>query len=162
VKDQEYFYLPGLYNEWLDPETSQFVMTVAFGITDANYVMSQIHNSKKRMPAMLTEDLAWEWLMEKPSEERLTQIARTQIPSRLLDFCTVDRNYRSTLEATPLDYPGLPAINTSFINTEELQFNHWPADLEPVLHGEEEGAVVEQMAGAHYFAGTGNQGDLFS
>src|SRR6201996_1818725 len=125
LKAQEYFYLPGLYNEWLDPETGQFVNTVAFGITDSNTVMSQIHNSKKRMPSILTEDLAWEWLMEKPTEERLSQIARTQIPSRLLEFCTVDRNYRTTLEATPLEYPELAAIDTTFVDTEELQFNHW-------------------------------------
>ncbi|QXV66823.1 SOS response-associated peptidase family protein [Mucilaginibacter sp. 21P] len=59
VKDHEYFFLPGLYNEWLDPETSQFVNTVAIGITEANTVMSQIHNSKNRMPTILTEELAW-------------------------------------------------------------------------------------------------------
>lgn len=125
LKDQEYFYLPGLYNEWLDPETGQFVNTVAFGITDSNYVMSQIHNSKKRMPSILTEDLAWEWLMEKPNEARLSQIARTQIPSSLLEFCTVDRDYRKTLEATPIEYPELAAIDTTFVDSEELQFNHW-------------------------------------
>lgn len=125
LKDQEYFYLPGLYNEWLDPETGQFVNTVAFGITDSNYVMSQIHNSKKRMPSILTEDLAWEWLMEKPDEARLSQIARTQIPSSLLEFCTVDRDYRKTLEAIPIEYPELAAIDTTFVDTEELQFNHW-------------------------------------
>ena len=131
LKEQEYFYLPGLYNEWLDPETGQFVNTVAFGITDSNSVISQIHNSKKRMPSILTEDLAWEWLMEKPSAERLSQIARTQIPSNLLEFCTVDRNYRTTLEATPLEYPELAAIDTTFVDTEELQFNHWQ-DLQTV------------------------------
>jgi hypothetical protein len=116
----------------LDPETSQFVNTVAFGITGSNIVMDQIHNSKKRMPTILTEDLAWEWLMEKPNEERLSQIARTQIPSQLLEFCTIDRNYRTTLEATPLDYPELAPIDMTFVDTEELAFNHWPA-LEPSL-----------------------------
>lgn len=161
VKDHEYFYLPGLYNEWLDPETSQFVMTVAFSITDSNYVMSQIHNSKKRMPSILTEDLAWEWLMEKPSDERLSQIARTQIPSRLLEFCTVDRNYRTTLEATPLDYPELPAIDMAFVDTEELAFNYWPADQEPAMH-DESGTVVEQTVRTYYPRGMKPQGDLFS
>jgi putative SOS response-associated peptidase YedK len=161
VKGQEYFYLPGLYNEWLDPETSEFVMTVAFGITDSNHVMSQIHNSKKRMPAILTDELAWEWLMEKPSEERLAQIARTQIPSRLLDFCTVDRNYRTALEATPVEYPELAPINTSFMDTEELQFNHWPADLEPAMHEQEEMTVVEETIRTYYPPGM-KQGDLFS
>ena len=162
VKDHEYFYFPGLYNEWLDPETSQFVNTVAFGITGSNIVMDQIHNSKKRMPTILTEDLAWEWLMEKPGEERLTQIARTQIPSRLLEFCTIDRDYRTTLEATPLDYPELQPINTSFIDTEELEFNHWPRDLEPVLHGGDEGTKVEEAVRTSYTTAVKKLGDLFS
>jgi putative SOS response-associated peptidase YedK len=161
LKGQEYFYLPGLYNEWLDPETSQFVTTVAFGITDSNHVMSQIHNSKKRMPSILTDELAWEWLMEKRSEERLSQIARTQIPSRVLDFCTVDRNYRTALEATPVEYPELAPINTSFMDTEELQFNHWPADLEPAMHEQEEMTVVEETIRTYYPPGM-KQGDLFS
>lgn len=129
VKGQEYFFMPGLYNEWLDPETSEFVNTVAIGITEANAVMAQIHNVKKRMPTILTEDLAWEWLMEKPSEDRLTQIARTQIPSKLLDFCTIDPNYRTTLEATPKDYPELEPVDMSYVDTEDLAFNHWP-DIE--------------------------------
>lgn len=164
VKGHEYFYMPGLYNEWLDPETSQFVNTVAFGITNSNLVMDQIHNSKKRMPTILTDELAWEWLMEKPSEERLSQIARTQIPSRLLEFCTVDRNYRKELEATPLDYPELPAIDTSFIDTEELEFNHWPDDLEPVLAGVERPSmtVVESTVKTYHPPAMNPQGDLFS
>jgi len=174
VKGHEYFYMPGLYNEWLDPETSQFVNTVAFGITGSNIVMDQIHNSKKRMPAILTDDLAWEWLMEKPSEERLSQIARTQIPSRLLEFCTVDRNYRTTLEATPLDYPELAPIDTSFVGTEELEFNHWPDDLEPWPHEAPEPVTVEQTVTTYYpgkppkeekarsyYPGNLSQGELF-
>jgi putative SOS response-associated peptidase YedK len=161
VKGHEYFFLPGLYNEWLDPDTSQFVNTVAFGITDSNSVMSQIHNSKKRMPSILTEELAWEWLMEKPNEERLSQIARTQIPSKLLDFCTIDRNYRTALEATSLEYPELTAIDTSFVDTEELQFNHWPADLEPSLHGKREMVMAEETTGTYYPERMSGQGDLF-
>jgi len=161
LKDHEYFYLPGLYNEWLDPETSEFVTTVAFGITDSNQVMSQIHNSKKRMPAILTEELAWEWLMEKPGEERLSQIARTQIPSRLLDFCTVDRNYRTALETTALEYPELAPIDISFINTEELQFGHWPADPETVV-AEKEEMVMAGETGRSYDPRGMDQGDLFS
>ncbi|MDT3402279.1 SOS response-associated peptidase [Mucilaginibacter terrae] len=162
VKGQEYFYLPGLYNEWLDPETSQFVMTVAFGITEANHIMSQIHNSKKRMPSILTEDLAWEWLMEKPTEERLSEIARTQIPSRMLDFCTVDRNYRTALEASPLDYPELAPIDMSFVDTEELQFNHWPAQLDALKDERSELVIAGESAKMDYHHGTSGQGNLFS
>ncbi|QQL49920.1 SOS response-associated peptidase [Mucilaginibacter ginkgonis] len=125
IKDKEYFYMPGLYNEWLDPETSTFVNTVAFGITDANMVMAQIHNSKKRMPTILTEDLAWEWLMEKPDKERLSHIARTQIPSRLMEFCTIDKSYRTTLNAEPANYADLTQIETTSIDTEQLSYDNW-------------------------------------
>jgi putative SOS response-associated peptidase YedK len=129
VKGREYFWMPGLFNEWFDKEKGGWVTTVAIGITEANSLMKQIHNSKLRMPTILTDDLAWEWLMEKPSEDRLTQIARTQIPSRMLEFCTIDPDYRITLEATQKDYPDLPALDTSYLDiVEELQFNHWPSD----------------------------------
>lgn len=138
VKNQEYFFMPGLYNEWLDPETSQFVNTVAIGITEANALMRQVHNTKLRMPTILTEDLAYEWLLGKPSEERLSTIARTQIPSRLLEFCTIDPDYRTAKEATPRNFDELEPIDTAYLDfAEELPFNHWPDDLEPVLAGGE-------------------------
>lgn len=140
VKGQDYFFMPGLYNEWLDPETTRFVNTVAIGITKANELMKQIHNTKLRMPTILTEDLAWEWLMEKPGEERLQQIARTQIPSRLLEYCTIDPEYRKSLEATPKDFAELPALDTTYLYREELEFDHWPAT--PFEPEPEEAAAV--------------------
>jgi putative SOS response-associated peptidase YedK len=161
VKGREYFYMPGLYNEWLDPETTQFVNTVAIGITEANDLMRQVHNSKLRMPTILTEDLAYEWLMEKPEEERLSTIARTQIPSRLLDYCTIDPDYRKTLEATPKEFTDLAALNTSFLYSEELQFDHWPADLTPFLHGSEEELMVGETVRTNYPPEMAGQGDLF-
>lgn len=144
VKDQEYFYMPGLYNEWLDPETTQFVNTVAIGITKANDLMKQIHNTKLRMPTILTEDLAWEWLMEKPGEERLQLIARTQIPSRLLEYCTIDPDYRKALEATPRDFEELPALNSSYLYREELEFDHWPAPAFEPEPTDEQGVISEE------------------
>ncbi|HJP62606.1 MAG TPA: SOS response-associated peptidase family protein [Mucilaginibacter sp.] len=129
VKGREYFYMPGLYNEWLDPETSQFVNTVAIGITEANSLMRQIHNSKLRMPTILTEDLAYEWLLGKPDNDRLSEIARTQIPSRMLEACTIDPDYRTAQEATPKEFPELAPLDTTYLDTtEELQFNHWPPE----------------------------------
>lgn len=163
VKNQEYFFMPGLYNEWLDPETSQFVNTVAIGITEANALMRQVHNSKLRMPTILTEDLAYEWLLGTPNEDRLAAIARTQIPSRLLEFCTIDPDYRHASEATPRDFQELAPIDTSYLDfAEELPFNHWPDDLEPVLAGGERASmtVVESIIRTFHPSGM-NQGELF-
>ncbi|MEJ6980002.1 SOS response-associated peptidase family protein [Pedobacter sp. P351] len=134
VKGQEYFWFPGLYNEWFDPETGKWVNTVAFGVTSANAIMKQIHNSKQRMPSILTDDLAWEWMMTKPvdgkltpaMEARLSEIVLTQIPSRLLEVCTIDKEYRLSKEATPIEYPELQPLDMTFVDTEELAFDHWP------------------------------------
>lgn len=125
IVGKEYFWFPGVYNDWFDKEAGQWVRTVAFGTTAANGVMQQIHNSKKRMPTILTDDLAWEWLMEEPSEERLTEIALTQIPSKLMEACTIDKDYRFAGEAKPLDYPGHPALDLGFVDQEVLDFDHW-------------------------------------
>ncbi|RFZ90092.1 hypothetical protein D0C36_22895 [Mucilaginibacter conchicola] len=128
LKGHEYFFMPGLYNEWLDPETSEFVNTVAIGITEANTLMRQVHNSKLRMPTILTEDLAYEWLLGRPSEDRLNEIARTQVPSRMLDLCTVDPDYRTSGEVRPRDYPELLPLDMTYLDSaEELLFDHWPA-----------------------------------
>lgn len=162
VKGQEYFYMPGLYNEWLDPETSEFVNTVAIGITEANSLMRQIHNSKLRMPTILTEDLAYEWLLGKPSAERLGEIARTQIPSRMLDFCTIDPDYRTAGDATPRNFQELEALDMTYLDTaEELKFNHWPAELASVVNDKAE-LVMAGETTRTYTPGINMQGNLFS
>lgn len=125
VIGKEYFWFAGVYNDWFDKEAQQWVRTVAFATTSANLVMQQIHNSKKRMPTILTDDLAWEWLMEESSEERLTEIALTQIPSKLMEACTIDKNYRLAGEATPVDYPDHPALDLTFVDQEKLDFDYW-------------------------------------
>jgi len=164
VKGQEYFYMPGLYNEWLDPETSEFVNTVAIGITQANSLMRQVHNSKQRMPTILTEDLAYEWLLGKPEKDRLSTIARTQIPSRLMEFCTIDPSYRTANEATPREFPELSSLNTAYLDVaEELEFNAWPDELEPVSgKPQPEMVVVENTVRTYYPPGMAEQGDLFN
>jgi len=48
------------------------------------------------------------------------------------------------------------------VNTEQLEFNHWPADLEPVLHEKGSGSMVEETVKTYYPAGMKSQGDLFS
>jgi putative SOS response-associated peptidase YedK len=121
VKGREYFWMPGLFNEWWDKEQGGWVTTVAIGITEANELMRQIHNSKERMPTILDDELAWEWLMTKPSDERLLEIAKTQIPAKMLEFCTIDSDYRTTLAAHPKDYPELAPIDTSYLDPEVLQ-----------------------------------------
>src|SRR5215217_3171282 len=116
--------VPYGHNNWFDKEAGQWVRSVAFGTTGANGVMQQIHNSKKRMPTVLTDELAWECIMGEPSDERLVEIALTQIPSKLMEACTIDKDYRVAGEATPVEYPDHPAVDLTFFDTEELDFDY--------------------------------------
>lgn len=120
---QEYFWFPGLYNQWLDPETGELVYCTAFGTTPANAVMKQIHNSKERMPTILNDELAYEWLMGDPSNERLAQLALTQVPSKDMEFCTISKEYLTLREANPQEYPELKGIDMSYMDiSEELLY----------------------------------------
>jgi putative SOS response-associated peptidase YedK len=120
MKDREYWWMAGLYNQVLDKETGELVYTFAFATTKANALFKQIHNkdNKWRMPAILNDDQAWEWLMASPTTERLQQIARTQVPSKDMDFCTITKEYLQRID-NPTEYPGLASIDMSYMDIEE-------------------------------------------
>ena len=116
VKDKELFWMAGIWNQWTDAETGETVDTCAIITTEANLVMSQIHNSKKRMPTMLNDDLAWEWMFGKLDEKRISEIARWQIPWQELHYYTLTKDFLNSHdplkefvfpELAPLDIPGL-------------------------------------------------------
>lgn len=111
VKDREYFYLAGIWQPWKDFETGEYIETFSIVTTGANKIMEQIHNSKKRMPTILTEDLAWEWLFGNPNEERISEIARFQFPADQMEACTISKDFRSALApASPFAYEDLPSL----------------------------------------------------
>jgi len=111
VKDREYFYIAGIWQPWKDVETGEYVETFSIVTTAANKIMEQIHNSKKRMPTILTEDLAWEWLFGDLDEERITEIARYQFPGGQMEACTISKDFRSAMEpAAPFVYEDLTAL----------------------------------------------------
>lgn len=56
------FAFAGLWSEWLDIKTGELVPTYTILTTKANDLMSQIHNTKKRMPIILSEENEKDWL----------------------------------------------------------------------------------------------------
>src|SRR5678816_2944360 len=112
VKDREIFWIAGIWQPWTDAETGETVDTCAIITTEANLLMSQIHNSKKRMPAMLTDDLAWEWMFGKHDKKRISEIARWQIPWQELEYYTLAKDFLNSHD--PLKefvYPELPTLD---------------------------------------------------
>lgn len=61
LPDSELFGFAGLYHHWIDPSTGEVLHTYTVLTTQANELMSRIHNSKFRMPVIVrpTEESTW-------------------------------------------------------------------------------------------------------
>lgn len=62
MPDKELFAFAGIWSEWVDKVTGEIVKSYSMVTTEANELMSEIHNIKKRMPVILTPENEKEWL----------------------------------------------------------------------------------------------------
>ncbi|MDF3077530.1 MAG: response-associated peptidase [Sphingobacteriaceae bacterium] len=114
VREHEYFFFAGIWQPWTDQETGEHVNTVSVVTTEANELMKIVHNSKERMPTILNEDLAWEWMMEDLTDERILEIGARQYPAQEMEACTITRQFQTLLDPTePHSYEELPALELS-------------------------------------------------
>ena len=100
LKDREYFYMAGIWQPWTDKETGEYVESYSIITTKANALMEQIHNSKKRMPTILTDELAYEWIFGNPDEKRISAIGQYQIDPSLMEAWTIRKDFREAVEPT--------------------------------------------------------------
>lgn len=114
LKDKEYFYMAGIWTPWTDKNTGEYVESFSIVTTKANKLMEKVHNSKKRMPSILNEDLAYEWLFGKPDEKRVLEIAATQYPSEEMEAYPIAKDFTSALNPLePFEYADLPALEAA-------------------------------------------------
>lgn len=112
IPNHEYFYMAGIYQPWTDKETGEQVETFAIVTTKANRLMEQVHNSKKRMPCILNEDIAYEWLFGKPDEKRILEIAATQYPAEKMAAYPIAKDFREASDPmAKFEYAELPALD---------------------------------------------------
>jgi putative SOS response-associated peptidase YedK len=81
VRNQQEFFLAGVWQPWYNTETKTTINTFAVVTTVANTLMKQIHNSKERMPTILPGDLAAAWLYNDLTEQQILDIANYQVAS---------------------------------------------------------------------------------
>ncbi|MFN8352927.1 MAG: SOS response-associated peptidase [Spirosomataceae bacterium] len=62
LQDGEPFALGGIWSVWQDPVLQRPRHTFSILTTEANPLMAEIHNVKKRMPLILSRETEWEWL----------------------------------------------------------------------------------------------------
>ena len=67
--DQEIFGFAGFYSEWINPANGEPLTTYTIATTEANELMAEIHNNKKRMPIILKKNDRNRWLTGENLEE---------------------------------------------------------------------------------------------
>ena len=102
--------LAGLFSEWVQTSTGEVLFTFTVITTEANAMMAEIHNSKKRMPAILERETEKKWIdLSLPQSVALNLLK--PLPEEMLRAHTIsplvnNRNAnRNTPEITrPFDY----------------------------------------------------------
>ena len=111
LKNGNAFYLAAIWQTWTDKSTGETMDTFAIVTTKANALMYEVHNKKHRMPTILTENLAYEWVMVDLSEQRILEIASYQYPANEMHAYSVAKNFKiSENPLEPFTYSELPAI----------------------------------------------------
>lgn len=71
LKDNSMFVFAGVWNAFTDRETGEIIHTYSIITTPANKMMAVVHNSKKRMPLIISPKKAMEWLSPGLDEKRI-------------------------------------------------------------------------------------------
>jgi putative SOS response-associated peptidase YedK len=111
IKEQPLFYMAGIYQPWTDKETGETMDTFSIVTTKANGLMEQIHNKKKRMPTILSEMQAAEWISPNLSETKIMELASSAIDESIMSAYTINKNFRTIDDPiNPYLYDELPMI----------------------------------------------------
>lgn len=69
IGNEDLFAFAGLYSHWTDTTTGEIKNTYTIVTTEANELMAEIHNIKKRMPVILRPEDELKWLGQAPIRE---------------------------------------------------------------------------------------------
>lgn len=114
LKNEEIFAFGGIWEEWTDRAgTGEIIYSFSILTTEANPMMAEIHNTKKRMPFILPPGAEHEWLDPRLREYELKEIMRP-LDENLMQAYTVSKRITSRSESSdvpevtaPFEYPEL-------------------------------------------------------
>jgi putative SOS response-associated peptidase YedK len=88
LHDEQIMSLAGLYDEWTDNSSGETFSTFTVITTDANELMAEIHNSARRMPAILDNESEKLWINMALSSGDALQVLKPY-PASLLKAHTI-------------------------------------------------------------------------
>ena len=90
MKEQNIFFLGGIWEKWLDKEKNELVKSFSLVTTEANDLMAKIHNDGQRMPVIIPYDRAKDWLDPKLPKEEVLALC-VPYPSELMVAHTISK-----------------------------------------------------------------------
>ena len=76
LKDQQPFALGGIYSDWVNKSTGEIIKTFSIITTEANPLVAEIHNTKKRMPLILSRENEKQWIDPELNEVDVKNLMR--------------------------------------------------------------------------------------
>jgi putative SOS response-associated peptidase YedK len=119
TNNQPIFSLAGLYDTWISGTTGDTIQTFTVITTAANSMMERIHNTKKRMPVILTPETEQLWINNELPQQQLLQLLQpydeTNMQAHTISRLISTREANSNVEevTTPHIYTELTNTQTS-------------------------------------------------
>ena len=114
VKDRPIFSFAGIWDEWPDPETGELIYTYSMLTTEANTLLAAIHNSKERMPCILSPEAEHAWLHGELTEKDALTLLDRRYPAKQMHSHSISKLITSRSEPSdvpevmaPAEYPEL-------------------------------------------------------
>lgn len=90
LKEQDYFSLGSIYDTWINKDTGEIRNTFSILTTPANPFMEKIHNLKKRMPLILSQEDQLKWLEPDLKTEHIKDLIKP-FPESKMKAYTISR-----------------------------------------------------------------------
>ncbi|MFD2520296.1 SOS response-associated peptidase [Emticicia soli] len=100
LKDEEIFSMAGIWETWTDKKSGETRETFSILTTEANPLMAQIHNSKQRMPVILSKETELNWLQKGFDETTINSFAKPFDENKMVAH-TVSRFISEKYSNTP-------------------------------------------------------------
>lgn len=132
LKNHPVFGFAGLYDSWIDPETSEVVNTCAIISTKPNEMMSKIHNNPKaydgpRCPVMLVPEEWSSWLEGELDYESVKSFAQPLDSEEMNAYPVLQGLMKRDVNANiaqvldPVEFPELPKHWSNYGKPRETQ-----------------------------------------
>jgi len=85
-EDIQSFAFAGIWNEWINKESGEIHNTFSILTQEANPFMTNIHNTKKRQPIILNEEIEQDWLNSSSDSRLIEEVGfNTELQAHIID-----------------------------------------------------------------------------